>query len=375
MWTDVVDSARWDRASGRSHRVATKVELWSEGQPVDEVPFIGGEVTDEHVTGTRRSLKLSVPPTRQWLRWLDMPVLELRPFRGIQWSRHRSEFCPLGRFPVLPPSRSYPSEAIQLSADDYWQRVQRDNFMGPTEAYSGLIRDVAEALIRESTGRMVVNTASSLAVAEPGRVWDKSRHDTIVEYLTSIAAEAWLDREGVPTIQDRAYGPTGGLVRDQEGGSLIAIRREPDWSKVVNTVGARSSAQGVDFGTAVAAVSDPAHPAHESRIGPVTMEFASPLLLTYAQGYEAARSLVEKHSAPAETYTISCVPDPRRDAGDVLPFNSPFGEKCGVIQKVTHPLGAGVQQITTGAMLTFTPDDLGDFLIIGSGLIGVGLLG
>lgn len=352
MWT-VDDPERWTRALGRSHHVAARIELWSAGQPVDEVPFVAGAVTDERKTGVRRSLSLTVPATKQWLRWLDMPALELRPYKGIRWTpRHpEGETCPMGRFPVLPPSRKLPNEPIQITADDYWQRVVDDNFGGPTQSFPGAVRSIVERLIEEAIGRPAVNTTTNGAYAGEQRVWDKSRHDTIVEYLTAIGAEAFVDREGTPVIQDYADGPLSGLVQVAQGGSMIAISREPNWSAVKNIVGSRSSAQDVDFGVAFAVISDPNHPAHPSRIGRRVMEFASPLLLTYGQGLASSQTLLAKNSALSESYSIDCIPDARKESGDLVPFTSAFGAKVGSIQKVTTPIGAGTQQITTGVLV------------------------
>ena len=71
--------------------------MWSAGVLVTEdAPFVNGSVTDTWVmVGVRRNLALTVAPSVDWLKWLELPLLELRPYRGIQYKRGEVVECPL----------------------------------------------------------------------------------------------------------------------------------------------------------------------------------------------------------------------------------------------------------------------------------------
>lgn len=363
MW-DV--SSRWDPA--RAYRHAAVVEVWSESKLIATTDqFVDGQVSEKRVTGIRRSLSLSVEPTRQWLRWLRMPMLELAVWSGFSWGRSE-ELLPLGVFPVLAPGLSAPLTKVDVDADDWWQRVVSADFMIPQASYPGSIRDAIARLVSEvhiggtrihpvtkvEVGEPLI-TASSTAVM-PNVVWgDKSRHETVVELCESIGAEAFIDRYGRPVVQDRANQP-GRDLSDGPGGTVRSVSTSVDWTPVRNTVYVEPHSSTKDiitpFDPVMYAITEPAHPANVFHIGQRTVKLSSPLILDHDQAVKAAVAELAKRSAPALSWSVACDPDPSREPGDELTVTTrDLGSVRGVVEEVTHPLGDGAQTVKLGAVL------------------------
>lgn len=347
MWP-INPEFRWE--PGRSHRAISRVDVWSAGKlQASGMEILDGSVTEKRVTGVRASLSLSVPPTTEWLDLFDLPLLEIRPYAGISWGR--SEFlCPMGVFPVMPPERKLPQSGISINADDRWQVIQQNDLLyywpGPAAWASAL----AARLMTESglSPDPAVNVTKD--VQSPAIMWDKSRHDLIAGYLEPIGAEAYVDRTGQPVIQDRATTP-GRNLTDGEGGTVVSISSTADWSKVYNAVGVTSSKNDVVLDPVVVSITDPLHPAHYSKIGRRSMRYSSQLISNFGDAYNAAVAQLEKVSAPALSWSVTCVPDPTRMPGDLITVTTDLGAVQAVVQEVSHPLGPGAQTIKLGAAL------------------------
>lgn len=360
MWT-VTD--RFSRTAAGSHDSVAKLEAWSLGVKLGEaVPggpelgaayFNDGSVRDDFVTGVRRSLSLSVPQNRTWLGWLDKPALELRPFTGVSYG-NTVEWCPQGRFIVKSRPRQLRPGLLSLRANDFWERVTDADFPD-VRSYGGRafeLRGIIRQFISETGDYTVIERATSTAVANQDYVWEGTRMKAITDLCQAIGATAYFNREGVPVVEDWAQGPNVVTLRD----NLVDVAATVGWEKVYNVVVAKTSAQGVSFPPVVKAITDPTHPAFRGNLGgDVVKTFASPLLLDEEQASWAAYTLLWKHSGPARTVTLSIVPNPALDAGDMVTVDWPGGPDVVRIQSITHPLGKGAQQIT--AMPTGAPDN------------------
>jgi Putative phage tail protein len=352
MWA-LPANGRWDPT--RSYRSVARVDLWHKSKLLAaDVDFIDGAVTEKWVTGIRGSMDLTVPPTRQWLDWLALDDLELLPFVGISFGR--TEFAvPLGVFPVLFPGVDAPAKPIALHVDDHWQYVNSARFMYPIMSYPGQVRAVIGTLLGElgiGAGRLHPITYQSVSVpivtatntTELASVlWERSRHDTIVQLVESIGAEAFIDRYGQPQVRDRRSSP-GVDLTDGETGSVVSVTSAISWADVINAIAVTSSKNDVEFDPVIATITDVNHPAHLTKIGPRFDSYSSPLILDAAQALQVAQTELAKRSQPARSWSVECVPDPTRMPGDELTLTTRrHGVNRVVVQEVTHPLGKGAQ--------------------------------
>jgi hypothetical protein len=310
-------------------------------------------VTEKWVTGYRASLALTVDPSPDWLAWFKLPGLEVRPFAGMSWGS-TEHLLPLGVFTVLPPAESLPKSSVSVQADDRWTGVDFGDFGFPVPTIPGRIRDVIARLVSDVQAPWadpMTITATSDAVVAAGGLWDKSRMETVSTLAAAIGAEVFYGRDGGLVVQDR--GPSvGALLTDGAGGTVLTATKNPDSSQVYNAVAVSGSNNDTPFDPVVVAITDINHPAHRSNLGfERVLKFSSPLLGSREQAVTAGQALLEKHAAPALSWTVTCIPDASRKAGDLVPFvTEEWGAVDVTVQEVHHPLGDGPQALTLAAL-------------------------
>lgn len=347
----VYTSPRVAAVVASSHRVSSRVEVWSRGRRVASVDVTtsGGSVSESWVSGIRRTLSLTVPASSSWDRWLAMPRLELRVYRGVVYGTTSAEF-PFGVYPLPLPDRS-DGPSYSISVPDRWQLIVDDNFPAPRRPIRGGIGDVAAALIRESTGLTATNDATDLSrvpsLLEP---WSGSRDDTIRDLLDSIGAEAFFDAAGVPVIRDRDPQSSSLVLRDGDAGTVVSVSQAPQWAEVFNIIGVATSNPDASFPPVTVTIASPTHPAHPHQIGRRVMRYVSPLLTSPGQANRAGDVLLKKKSRLARLYKVTCSPNPEIVAGmRVQIVTAKFGTANCIVQDVTTPLGVGTQQVTAVA--------------------------
>jgi hypothetical protein len=183
----------------------------------------------------------------------------------------------------------------------------------------------------------------------PG-LWDKSRGQVILALADSIGAEVFYDRDGTLVVQDRA-AVAGVALSDGDDGTVLTVATTQDFSGVYNAVAVSGSNNDAQFPPVVVAITDRNHPAHRSNMGfERVLKYASPLLTNQLQAILAGQTLLAKHAAAAQSWTVTCIPDARIKAGDVFPLTTQeWGTVQVTAQEVHHPLGEGVQTLTLGA--------------------------
>lgn len=355
------DTQRWQRAIPTSITTTQRVEVWAEGQMLAEsAPVIGGAVTNDWVTaGISRSLSITVPPTRSWLRWLALPSLELRPWQGIRFSGRLTMECPMGVFPVQPPGASLPAEAISIQAHDYMEWVSDADFPSkPVPRPAGRLVAAIGWLLR-GAGLPAPENRSTATGSAPSVQLEDTRLDALEDAAKAAGVEVTCDRYGDPQIinAQRLGAPVSELLTG-DGGTCIAVTATPDWSAVHNVVSVTSSAPDVSFPAQIASVTWTGHPAHPYRLGSPqrpryrVLHYSSPLLTTPEQAQQAAQTILSREAAVAQACTISAIPDPTRDAGDTIRASTPDGVQLVQISQVVHPLGGEPSQITAATMVT-----------------------
>lgn len=353
MWP-VADPERWSRAVASSHTVAARVEVWAGGRMLTEsAEFLDGSVTDDWVVaGVRRSLSMSVPPSRLWLRWFDYDLLEVRPFLGVRFTRYNTEECPMGVYPLTPPQLSRPYGPIAITASDRADKIVDADFVDkPVPRPAGPIVDAISWLVT-GAGLPAPENHSTARGGAGEVLLDQTRMDALADAARSISVEVTLDRVGVPRIDDaRVLGAATSSILTGDGGMAIGLSVKPDPKAVYNVVSVKSSMSGVEFPAQVARIAWDGHPAHPQRLGRERVyHYASPLLSTPEQALQAAFTILAKKSAAARTTVYQSFPNPAVDAGDSVLGATFDGTEIVQVANVTHPFrpkDSTPSQITT----------------------------
>lgn len=347
----VDDAERFSRALKSTHKVASRVEVFRGHDRLSyDAPWLSGTVTDTWtIAGVRRTFSLEVPPTPTWLEWLSTPLV-VRPYRGIRYARNQVVECPLGVFPVLMPERDYTRTArIKINADDLYQRVGRAKFSAPYQTSELPLAEQIDALL-QGAGLDPAVILIGASVTRAAQTFEDSRADAIGELAKAGPFEVYIDRDGRTTInRHRALEatPTAYLIVGQH--IIESIRLKPDWDKVFNQVSIKSTKQDVEFDPVVLSITDRNHPAHPSKMfGYNVKVYSSNAIENRDQAVAIAEAMLPKVSGAANTYTYTCVPDPRLDAGDTITASALDGSfQFCQIDSVTTPLDAGGRQTIT----------------------------
>lgn len=350
MWT-VPEWTKWDLSE--SHQGRCQVDVYSAGEPqAEDVEIVDGTITEKLALGQRSTLSLDVEPSAQWVKWFALPKLELKVWSGISWGR--SEYLiPMGVFVVDPPGRTLPASLVTLSGNDRWQLIAQNDLLYKWPGPAGWATQLAARLMAEGgLPDAVIDVSRDLE--SPGIMWDGKRHDLIRDYLLPIGADAYVDREGRPVIRTRKESPGRDLTHGSAG-TLIKISSEVSLSGVYNAVGAASTKTDITLDPAFVMITDPAHPAHESRIGRRQTLVTSNMIENWGDAYNFARSELARLSSPALAWSAECVPDPTRMPGDRSKVTSELGPISAIVQQVTHPLvvdsDSKTQTVVFGATL------------------------
>lgn len=339
-------SDRFHSVLGGPHTAQYRLDVYSQGiLQASEVPYKSGSITDQWVTGVRRNLTLEVPDTRQWKDWLALPALELRPWAGVSYGQS-SELCPMGVFEVLVKPRNLMPGTLSLKAPDRWNRAV-PMFLYPEWAKVELTAaQSVEYLITASDP--IRNEATSLA-RTPSVVWQGDKQKVITDLLTAIGAEASFDRMGTAVIKDRSYKWPVVAVRPGRGGTIQNITANADLSVVRNALSVASSNTEVQFELVTAAITDLTDPAHPQYVGLRSEALTSSVLRNQDEAKVMLYTELRKRAAFSRQLSITQIPDYSLDAGDVIVVDwDQAGDFEFVgMQSVSHPLGDGMQQITT----------------------------
>lgn len=344
-------TTKWAKALATSHTATIRCEVWDRGEKVlDSLPLIDGMVTDKWVTGTRRTLSVTVPHTPQWRELLATPMIELRPYRGINYGSGAPEVVPLGQFPVMFDADDVdPRQPLQIDADDKWQIILSDSFYGPTVSKTGLIRTEIARLIGQTALGTPTSSATSAAQMVQ-RIYQGSRHDAIAELCAAIGAEVFVNRQGQAILRNRkpTSAPSALIVSGDEG-TMIGLRAEREWRDVYNVVSVIPTATNVSFAPVVVSITDTADPAHPARIGRRVYPWSTPLVADVGQAATAGKEMLRKLSAPQRSLAIQCIPNVALDASDCVAVIWPDGTyEAAQIDQITHPLNPHApQQIST----------------------------
>lgn len=351
-WTD-----KFNPVQATDLSLAQRIEVWNDqGRHVGNLPDTDGSVKDDWVSGTRRSLALSVAPSPEVRAFLQ-PGVELRVYSGINYGFRQPELIPQGCFPLVDLSINERPESISLNPTDRWQWVARIDFPVPTPTTVGSTVQSQIARFIAGTGRWrlsdVQQLASSAAKVTAVKVYDTSqggRAQSCIELAHSIGAEVFVDRTGLPVIRDRAaLGTVRGWFRPGAGGRLRDATPTLSDVDVFNSV--RVSSNNTDpaftLPEVVVSITDQTHPAYP-RFGVYrTFQMDSALYETAAQMRAAGQKMLTKVSRRARQVSLTAVAaDVSLDASDTVVGNLPSvgADERFQIQSVTHPLTPGGTQ-------------------------------
>lgn len=350
-------SARFLPALRESHVPFTQVQLIRTDGVVVDLAHTDGSVTVDRGNAVRRTCTVTVPdvsllpmtPTDQ----LAVYGARLRILRGVIYGDGAVEAVPLGLFridqisgdPALGPVTIDGSGLEAVVADD--QFVTPYTTRGGTAAVTAITKLIQDTLL----GAVVVNLATDATIGT--MTWDVQgdRWAAIQECATAIGAEVYADADGqfvIAELPDMLTAPVAWDVDAGETGVLISANRAFSRDGMFNYVVAsgENSEDNVPPVSGTASDTDPTSPTYVSGpFGRVPKFYSSATLITSSMAQGAANKLLRDAVKPNATVTLTSLPNPCLEPGDVLRVTYEDGRR--ELQQVqSFSISLGLDSIT-----------------------------
>jgi hypothetical protein len=343
MW-DVSD--RFGLAVTESHRIATRVDVWQDGELVyEDVRVVSGSVTVDGSSQIRRTceMDLILPDLPTSLMAPGMPNgSEVAVYRGITFSEGDTEWVPLGVFRVDTVRLSRPGQKFQLRGSDRGIMLQDDRFLSPTNSRGATVKEELAFLVNDSVDglEIVDNTTKDLAMWPV--TWDRERWEAIDKLMDSIGAVAYFDPSGLFTISPLPTTETAPVFKIGAGVNMITSSVEITRLETYNAV-VVSGEQIDPDSVAIHAVvkdEDPTSPTFwDGPFGHRPRFFSSQFIKDEANAIEVGQSMLGKYAGLPRTLDLSAIPHPGLDAGDVVEVEFPGSRERHIIDSLTIGLG------------------------------------
>lgn len=350
-------SARFLPALAESHVPYTEVQLLRADGVVQSVAHTGGSVTVDRGSAVRRTCTVTtddttlipMTPTEQ----LAIYGGRLRILRGIAYADGTTESVPLGLFRVDRIEGDPDIGPVTISGSGLEAIVADDKFLTPYTTRGGTAAVTAiTGLIQDSIpGAVIVNRASDATLGT--MTWDTEgdRWAAVQECATAIGAECYADADGqfiIAELPDLLTAPIAWTVDAGEQGVLISANRSFSREGMYNTVVA-SGENTEDNAPAVSAMAqdtDPTSPTYVSGpFGRVPKFYSSATLINSGLAQGAANKLLRDALKPTATVSLTSLPNPCLEPGDVLRVTYGNGDR-ELHQAQSFTIDLGLDNVT-----------------------------
>lgn len=323
-------SSRFLPTLRESHVPYTRVQLMRADGVVVDLPHTDGSVTVDRGNAVRRTCSVTVPdisllpmtPTDQ----LAVYGARLRIRRGVIYGDGTIESVPLGLFRIDSISGDPALGPVTINGSGLEASIADDKFITPYTTRGGTAAVTAiTGLIQDSMpGAVVVNRATDATIGT--MTWDVQgdRWAAVQECATAIGAEVYADADGqfiIAELPDLLTAPVAWDVDAGETGVLISAERSFSREGMYNYVVAsgENAEDNAPPVTGSASDTDPTSPTYVSGpFGRVPKFYPSATLINSSLAQGAANKLLRDAVKPNATVTLTSLPNPCLEPGDVL---------------------------------------------------------
>jgi hypothetical protein len=321
-------TARFLAALTEAHTVVTRVTLYRTDGKAEVLDHIGGSVTVDRRSATRRTCTVTLAdPTlipRTAADRISVYGARLQIARGIRYNDGAEELVPLGTFRIDRVEGDVDDGPATISGKSLEAVVADDKFTAPYRA-SGTAVGAITALIQRSIPTAVVTSTATDATIGP-RTWDIQGDPwaAVMEIGATIGAEVYADADGIFTIAELPDPLTATpvwTIAASEGGAYIQADRGMSLDNVYNAVLARgeNAEDGVPPVSALVTDTDPGSPTYwDGPFGHRPTFISSPTLIDVGQCTSAATLRLRSARAANASADISSLPNPALACGDVI---------------------------------------------------------
>lgn len=345
-------SARFLPTLRESHVPYTLVQLLRTDGKVVDLAHTDGSVTVDRGSTVRRTCTVTVPDTSlipmTATDQLAVYGARLRILRGVIYGEGLIEAVPLGLFRVDSISGDPAMGPVTINGSSLEAMVADDKFTVPYTTRGGTAAVTAITGLIQATlpDAVVVNRASDATIGT--MTWDAQgdRWTAVQECATAIGAEVYADADGqfvIAELPDLLTTPAVWDVDAGEAGVLISADRSYSRDGLYNVVVAsgENAEDGAAPVSATASDTDPTSPTYASGpFGRIPKFYSSATLTTTILAQNAANKLLRDAAKPSATVSLTSLPNPCLEPGDILRVTYEDGQReLQQIQSFTISLG------------------------------------
>jgi hypothetical protein len=363
-------SRRFQLALSQSQQIVTRVDAYRGGVLLGTVDTSEGSISVTARNRVRRTAELTVPsalfPTDPFASLLSPYGNYLQVWRGIDFGDIQ-ELIPAfyGRVDGVDDSDQFDGK-IEVRCTDRMADVNDARFETPRAAPTGTpIVYAITGLLGEACPGVGIDIAAGVNATSQvpsGLMWDTDRGKAVDDLAQSIGAEVFAKPDGrfqvrnVPTLNDTPAW----TVNEGAHGTLVTagrnVTRDGVYNVVVTIVERANGDTPIRF---VAEDTNPASPTYVGGVfGRVPRFLRNPLVTTPDQAETAGTALLARSIGATRTRTITCIPNPAAEAGDVITALVAGVTETHIADEFTLPIHADGGAMTVGTRST--KPDAGD---------------
>jgi hypothetical protein len=245
---------------------------------------------------------------------------QLQVYRGIKWRDGTEELFPLGRFYPDNPKIDDKGDSLEISIDAYdpSKLISRLRWTFPYGVPSGgKVGDVIRDMLESRLPGLQYNfqpTNATVPGATLGTSADNDPWDDAVKIARADGMDLYFDAAGVVTLRRIPDPDQDTVVRvftDDENSVVTSFRRETDSSTLYTGVIVYSEGSEIDQPIRVEVW-------RENAFVKIPYFFPTGLIQTEEQAIATGQSLLRRVGKPELSVTLTAVPDPRLEDGDVV---------------------------------------------------------
>lgn len=350
----------------RSWTMHVRAEVWYGGDLLtDEVPVDGGSEEQDITLNIPERVSLTVPAVvdgRSWEPFEEQSPLaangqQIRVDLGVELRGGDVEW--LNRGYTLITSSSSDGRSVSVQAQGLLTLIEEARLIVPFEP-TGTIKSTIRDLIEPALGTRWHGLLTDRDVPK-GMQWDDDRIGALMEVLDAWPADAAVDTDGLlqvfPPPNERDGDPVwefsdgrdGTVVewassssRDGAFNVVVAEGEDADGNRITGTVYDTDSLSPQRLGSPFSPM-------------PIPHRYSSPLLETVAQCRAgAAATLKRLRRGSGRQITITCVPHPGLEKGDIVAVTAPslgLDQARVVVDRFTLPYAPAEMQIAARLVL------------------------
>lgn len=345
-------SAAFDAAVQKSHRIATRCDVYSGTTFIQSLDIIDGNITIDDVPVRRRATVDLTDPTGA-LTPADASALlapsgnELKLWRGLYLPDGTSELLPMGVFGISDVRIDDSGQGLHIRLDTYdrARKVQRARFLQEYQVTAGTNYGTAIQTLLTSRFPTITFNFTATSILTPRLIFEAGSDPwkAAQSMAASIGCDLFFDPNGVCVLRPISLvGDPAWTYAEGSQAMILYVNRRLNDEKVFNHVVVTGETSGTATPVRAEAFdNNPSSPTYYlGAYGDVVTFEASSFITTTAQAQAAANRKLAKVLGLSELIQFNTIVHPAHEISDIVRLTRADSKvnNVYVIGKLTMPM-------------------------------------